>query len=538
MFESSPLKSLTFVASILVTAACGNMEQTSSPDEREAPAAALKRGAVGAEVQRVHEYLVEYGYLPNATLQSRDFRWRARTNTLPSRPDMLDEASERALAALQTFAHIPATGAIDDATRGLISRPRCGVDDGYKSADPSEKWAVASRWPTGKVSWRLTGTDDGLTRTQLLNEIRSAMRRWSSETDLMFVEQTGSGAADIEISFAKFEEKKGEEGNTLAHAYFPADGGDMEFNTSVAWTENSFHGVFIHELGHALGIDHSSNDPDSIMWPWYDVNQEPPYLRYEDNSAISILYDTWSTLDGCASDIAGGNSNHWVVGCGDVGGGNSGVFRRGAGGWEQHATSATRISVSNLNLPWVVKADGSIERKLRDDTWESLPGCAIDVAVGRATPFEERDEAWVIGCGVEPGGRGIYHWNGSGWDQVPGGAVRIAIGPGVRPWIVNESNEIFRYTVAGDWELLPGRATDIGADGSYVWIAGVDGEAYVWNEQPVDTYSDGQQASPARSDWVVSRAKTGGAVTGVAVDGYSEIAWIIQGDGTIRKQSK
>ncbi|MEO6000547.1 MAG: hypothetical protein ABIN89_27125 [Chitinophagaceae bacterium] len=57
---------------------------------------------------------------------------------------------------------------------------------------------------------------------------------------------------------------------------------------------------------------------------------------------------------------------------------------------------------------------------------------------------------------------------------MPGGAVRIAVDPNGVPWVINDSNNIYRWN-GNDWDLMPGNATDIGigSDGS-VWITGIN----------------------------------------------------------------
>jgi hypothetical protein len=101
--------------------------------------------------------------------------------------------------------------------------------------------------------------------------------------------------------------------------------------------------------------------------------------------------------------------------------------------------------------------------------WELLPGAANDVGDG-----------WVIGTKAEGGGFGIYRWNSTGWDKIPGGAVRIG-GTYRTPWIVNNQNLIYNWTGSA-WKLYPGTATDVG-DG---WVIGTTPEAggfgiYRWN---------------------------------------------------------
>ena len=108
------------------------------------------------------------------------------------------------------------------------------------------------------------------------------------------------------------------------------------------------------------------------------------------------------------------------------------------------------------------------------------PGLATAISVGR------NGSVWVLGSSLVGGNYGIYHWNGNGWTQVPGGAARIGVDPAGNPWIVNSAHHICHWNGKG-WTIYPGAATDIavGANGS-LWVLGaspVGGNygIYHWN---------------------------------------------------------
>jgi hypothetical protein len=107
------------------------------------------------------------------------------------------------------------------------------------------------------------------------------------------------------------------------------------------------------------------------------------------------------------------------------------------------------------------------------------PGCAVDIGIGGGV-------AWIVGCNRVPGGFGIYRWNGSGWTQLPGGAIEIGVDPAGNAWVTNEFGDIYRWNGTG-WVPLPGCALDIdvGANGT-AWVTGcnrVNGGLgiYRWN---------------------------------------------------------
>ena len=94
-----------------------------------------------------------------------------------------------------------------------------------------------------------------------------------------------------------------------------------------------------------------------------------------------------------------------------------------------------------------------------------MPGAAWDVGVSGA------GDLWVIGTNSVGGGYGIYHWVNNNWVNVPGGAVRIAVGP-TGPWVVNDAGNIYQR-VGESWKQQPGCAKDVGvgSDGT-VWVIG------------------------------------------------------------------
>ena len=77
---------------------------------------------------------------------------------------------------------------------------------------------------------------------------------------------------------------------------------------------------------------------------------------------------------------------------------------------------------------------------------------------------------------------GVYKWNGTNWDGVDGGGVRIAVGPGGTPWLVNSVGQIF-HRQGNTWGApLPGLGKDIGA--------GADGSVWLIGTNPVGAASD------------------------------------------------
>ncbi|XP_058840731.1 matrix metalloproteinase-19-like, partial [Topomyia yanbarensis] len=106
------------------------------------------------------------------------------------------------------------------------------------------------------------------------------------------VEVSGT-TADIYVSDepAVHRDRLGQEcifqrNTTLAHAFFP-EVGDIHYNRDRSYSEEEFLSASMHEIGHSLGLDHTTSR-SSIMFPMH--------IRYhteipeEDRKALQALY--------------------------------------------------------------------------------------------------------------------------------------------------------------------------------------------------------------------------------------------------------
>lgn len=131
--------------------------------------------------------------------------------------------------------------------------------------------------------------------------IESAFDTWASVADLNFEFVTHSDSTSGDIVFGA-ETMDGTHG-TLAHAltsYYPSSqeiiSSGIHFDLSENWSldgtpannEIDFFTVALHEIGHALGLDHSA-DQNALMYPSYTLGTVKS-LGADDIEGIGVLY--------------------------------------------------------------------------------------------------------------------------------------------------------------------------------------------------------------------------------------------------------
>jgi len=184
-----------------------------------------------------------------------------------------------------------------------------------------------------------------------------------------------------------------------------------------------------------LGAAHVALDVSGVAWT---IDESGRIFRLSGWSAWPPVPP--ALLPGAARHIAAGrNGAVWVIGTNAVPGGY-GIYRwdEPHQNWANIAGGAVRVAVAADGTPWVVNDIGVIFRGDGTGAWGVMPGRAREIAIGGA------DVVWCIGTNPVPGGYGIYRWNGTGWDPVPGGAVRIAVDRTGAAWVVNDGGTIFR----------------------------------------------------------------------------------------------
>lgn len=259
---------------------------------------------------KIKQYFHYFGYIPNS----------------PSNfTDDFDDVLESALRTYQQNFNLKVTGELDQQTLNKIVQPRCGNADIINGTTTmnSGKWTAFNttspfhtvghysffpgdpppRWPNSKRDltysfWPGNGLTD-----QDKSVFTRAFARWSTVIPMTFTE-TDSFNSDIRIGFFSGDHGDGEPFDgvlgTLAHAFSPPSGllhldseeewvvsGDV--STSSILSAVDLESVVVHEIGHLLGLGHSSIE-EAIMYPSISSRTRKVELAQDDIEGIQKLY--------------------------------------------------------------------------------------------------------------------------------------------------------------------------------------------------------------------------------------------------------
>ncbi|CAF4368618.1 unnamed protein product [Rotaria sp. Silwood2] len=208
------------------------------------------------------------------------------------------------------------TGQLDKSTKELLNKPRCGNSDTPHASKLSKLASMNSKWKKKHLKWVLRSRSSHISEEQTIQIIHEAFEAWTKHTPLSIERVCTNCEADVVFDFADGDHHDGAPfdgpGRTLAHAFFPEDG-RVHFDASEKWTEK-FDGhdtnlflIAVHEIGHALGLDHNRHDKNSIMYPYYQFMDKHRILPDTDRQSIIDIYgsrETRKSLDPYSKMIA------------------------------------------------------------------------------------------------------------------------------------------------------------------------------------------------------------------------------------------
>ncbi|KAM7484284.1 hypothetical protein LguiA_000293 [Lonicera macranthoides] len=272
---------------------------------------------------KLKQYFHYFGYINSSANFTEDF----------------DDALESALKTYQLNFNLNATGELDESTVKQITRPRCGVADivnGSSTMNSGKAPSASSihahtvahysffpgrpRWPAGRSELTYAFLPDNQLTDQVKLVFSHAFERWSEVTPLTFTETTSFPSADIRIGFFSGDHGDGEPFDgvlgTLAHAFSPPSGrlhldGDEDWIIDGSILSSSgasavdLESVAVHEIGHLLGLGHSSVE-ESIMYPTISSASRKVELAGDDIEGIQVLYGSNPNYSGPTTPSATG----------------------------------------------------------------------------------------------------------------------------------------------------------------------------------------------------------------------------------------
>ncbi|XP_074596851.1 stromelysin-2-like [Brevipalpus obovatus] len=245
----------------------------------------------------VVNFLRKYGYLSSDIFDSNLANSQRKLNFL----------IHDAIKKYQSFHLLPTSGIVDNSTLDLMNKPRCGFPDFPTNAHHrAKRYSIfGSKWPKLTISFRIEEYPRDLPWDIFRREVLWAFQTWSKNSKLEFIE-VSHGDADILISFPpRFHGDYNFDGlgEDIGHAFAPGPGkgGDVHLDGDEKWVATKrerdrikgvlpVYGALLHELGHSLGLFHSS-DRNAIMYErlvkYWLLDEDLPQ---DDKDGIQFLY--------------------------------------------------------------------------------------------------------------------------------------------------------------------------------------------------------------------------------------------------------
>lgn len=227
-------------------------------NEEPAVKLAVDSGFSVEETAFALKYLKAFGYIEDAHVESV--------------PDAIKD--------FQSSFSLDQTGALDRDTLRHMALPRCGVSDHLQLAEEA-------KWGRNALTYYVANYTSGLSSNDQDTLLQLAFDQWALVCNLTFTRVNSTNQANIIVGSGKGRQY-GFDGpfGTLAWANLPQGNNQqlqLMFDMEETWVKALNQGqrgilylnVATHEIGHIIGLDHSSQR-SALMYPIYDPNVPRP----------------------------------------------------------------------------------------------------------------------------------------------------------------------------------------------------------------------------------------------------------------------
>lgn len=322
-----------------------------------------KKGDSDPEIAKVQKYLTRFGHLTKTCVTGK-----------------LDNPTSDAVKSFQLSQGLDATGNLTAKTIEAMEAARCGVPDvevvqALSDETGAEFVLRGCKYNQRAFTYRFANGTGDIAGTTERGAVQRAFNTWASALCGVSFRLVTSAAADFQIGWFAGNHGDGSAfdgvGNTLAHAFYPppcggANAGACHFDEAETWSLNGAGSTFdletvaLHEIGHLLGLAHSSV-AGSVMFPSYGGVRRN--LTQDDIDGIRRLYPFFcrrgdsGSQAGFVGEIAAARHN------------------------TRQVVTAVRTQARTLKLiAWRVNANGSITRT--GDSGEQA-GAASSISIAR-----------------------------------------------------------------------------------------------------------------------------------------------------------
>ncbi|KAK4798311.1 hypothetical protein SAY86_030637 [Trapa natans] len=216
-----------------------------------------------------------------------------------------------AISLYQKTNHLNVTGKLDSETVARMMTPRCGMPDVFPSGGKggsSKLLHVVGRykafdnmipWTKVNITYTFATTIPLVSLEALRKSCQGAFQHWAAVTPFHFLEAGKGEHGDLTIGFYSGDHGDGSPfdgpGHVWAHAFAPQDG-RVHFDGSEQWStttptseEIDLESVALHEIGHALGLNHST-DQNAVMYAYIGQGVVKRELQQDDIDGIKSIY--------------------------------------------------------------------------------------------------------------------------------------------------------------------------------------------------------------------------------------------------------